>query len=89
MTVDYVLIGKKDVKPNMNENEVSELKYCDFNEIKSMCEASLQSNSSIEVSPWFLLLQKNFLENWWQQLNDITNSNYKIDTQIHNFLEKK
>lgn len=79
--LDYILICKKNVELNVSENEVSNIQYCDKNDL-----CRLMQDGDTIMSPWFrLLFESNMLSKWWDNLENITNGDYSIDWKIHNF----
>eukprot|EP01084_Bolivina_argentea_P305781 528275_1 len=81
--LDYILIIRKDVTLNLNENEVRDIKYCTPYDLNEMI-----NDKQLLISPWFkLLYQSGLVNKWWQQLDDIVHKNYHTSHQIHSFLE--
>ena len=79
--LDYILIIKKNVTLDLNENEVGDIKYCTPKQLEDMV-----NDRKLSISPWFRILYKSGLVNqWWHDLDKIINKKYDIDTQIHDF----
>lgn len=66
----------------LNPDEVEEIKYVDYGELKEM----MDWKSGLKWSPWFRIIVDNFLENWWLHLDEIFKQNKFMDTKtIHRF----
>ena len=79
--LDYILIIKKDVALNLNENEVNDVKYCNPVDLFAMV-----NDEKILISPWFRILYGSGLINeWWSNLDEIFNKQYQIEEQIRDF----
>ncbi|KAK2461926.1 hypothetical protein APHAL10511_006389 [Amanita phalloides] len=61
--VDYILFLTKDVTVKANANEVRAYKYVSKEELKAMFE-----DTSINFTPWFKLISRDFLFGWWDEL---------------------
>lgn len=79
--VDYILFAKKDVKLNLNFNEVESVEYIEKSKLLSKLDE--YEKSGISISPWFKLLNKHFLMNWWDNLDKIILNDFHCDTKIH------
>ena len=64
--VDYILVGKMDTPVSPNPNEVSDVRFVDQKELKSLIE-----NDKSGITPWFSLIAKQHLFGWWDQLGNI------------------
>lgn len=67
--IDWILFIQKDVKCNINTNEVSEIRYVDANELQELINEHNQSHTTL--TPWFELIAVQLLFPWWKQLNTI------------------
>lgn len=76
--VDYIFIMNKFVTVAENWNEVSETRWVDKEELKQM----LAGEDSF--TPWFRLISRQFLFDWWEKLSDLSQLK---DSIIHNFIE--
>ncbi|PFH54463.1 hypothetical protein AMATHDRAFT_134609 [Amanita thiersii Skay4041] len=61
--VDYILFLTRDVTVEPNPNEVRAYKYVNKEELKAMFE-----DPSINFTPWFKLIARDFLFGWWDEL---------------------
>merc|ERR1712176_997338 len=83
--LDYILIIRKDVTLNLNDNEVRDIKYCNENELSEMA-----NDENVLISPWFrILYSSGRINEWWSILNAIVNNQYNIDEGIHDFYNRK
>ncbi|KAF5308150.1 hypothetical protein FQR65_LT06330 [Abscondita terminalis] len=64
--IDYVLFFQDDVPLNPNPNEISEITFVSNNEILSYL-----SKSGGPLTPWFSLILKYRLKQWWNSLNNL------------------
>jgi len=80
--VDYILIVQKDVELAVNPNEVMKVKY-----VKNMEELKSFMNENTMFTPWFGLIAKNFLENWWSNLKSLRS--VSDQHTIHNMMAEK
>eukprot|EP01006_Ploeotia_vitrea_P023081 TRINITY_DN55532_c0_g1_i1.p2 TRINITY_DN55532_c0_g1~~TRINITY_DN55532_c0_g1_i1.p2 ORF type:complete len:263 (-),score=134.55 TRINITY_DN55532_c0_g1_i1:942-1673(-) len=80
--IDHILVVRKDVEMNLNENEVAAIRYVDQDELKQMFKD--QAEGKILISPWFQIIAENFLFKWWDDLDTIANTKVpKVDPTIH------
>ena len=79
--IDYVLFLKKDLTLDLNPNEVSAVNYVSLDDFKSFLE-DLESKH-IELTPWFRLIVKDHLIEWWKNIDNIHNLDF--DPRIHSF----
>jgi len=58
------LIIKADVDVNFNENEVSEVKWVDQQELEEMLVADVEGDG--EIAPWFRCIASRLMtQEWW------------------------
>eukprot|EP00484_Ammonia_sp_Unknown_P014193 CAMPEP_0197081794 /NCGR_PEP_ID=MMETSP1384-20130603/214809_1 /TAXON_ID=29189 /ORGANISM="Ammonia sp." /LENGTH=272 /DNA_ID=CAMNT_0042520693 /DNA_START=888 /DNA_END=1706 /DNA_ORIENTATION=- len=82
--LDYILILRKNVTLNLNENEVSHTKYCTQQQLAQMVH-----DTELCISPWFrILYDSGLVHTWWSNLDDIVAKKYTIDDKIHDFYQK-
>ncbi|CAI4905031.1 BPG_G0055170.mRNA.1.CDS.1 [Saccharomyces cerevisiae] len=81
--IDYILFYKINAKENLtvnpNVNEVRDFKWVSPNDLKTMF-----ADPSYKFTPWFKIICENYLFNWWEQLDDL--SEVENDRQIHRML---
>eukprot|EP00210_Caulerpa_lentillifera_P004420 g4217.t1 len=78
--MDYILFIKKSVELKPNPEEVCEVKYVHLEELKEM----MLPNNGLKWSPWFRIIEKNFLENWWKDLELVLTTDKYVDLEtIH------
>lgn len=65
---------------HINENEVQDYKYVTEDQLKTMFE-----NKELKFTPWFKLICKSMLFEWWEHLNDGLEK-YMNDTSIRRML---
>lgn len=82
--LDYCIILRCDAEPVPNWNEVAEVRYLDKNGIKDLVDQSRSKDSDIDFSPWFLLIYRHFLFDWWGSLNDLSRVK---DDKIHDMVD--
>jgi len=68
--IDYILFIQANVDIVVNENEVKSYRYVSIPELKDLIE-SADSNGML-ITPWFRLIVKNFLFDWWKDLSDVS-----------------
>lgn len=82
--IDYILFYKVNkgetltVKPNINE--VEDFKWVNLTDFKKM----LNDTQNYSFTPWFKIICENYLFNWWEQLDDL--SNVENDKNIYRML---
>jgi isopentenyl-diphosphate delta-isomerase len=59
--IDYILFAQKDVDLNINENEISSVKYVSLDDVKSM--------NAHSFTPWFKLILETKLPIWWKSID--------------------
>ncbi|XP_034027728.1 isopentenyl-diphosphate Delta-isomerase 1 [Thalassophryne amazonica] len=67
--IDYILFMQKNVELNPDPNEIKSHCYVSKDELKSMLEKA--KHSELEVTPWFSLIARNFLFEWWDNLQNL------------------
>ncbi|KAJ2080970.1 isopentenyl-diphosphate delta-isomerase idi1 [Coemansia sp. RSA 988] len=67
--IDYILFIKADVELDPSVNEVKDTKYVSMEELKSFIDSAEESGT--KLTPWFNLIDKNFLYKWWAQLDNL------------------
>jgi len=78
--VDYILFIQCDkVTINPSPDEVRDFKFITSDELEYMMEEAKQGR--LQVTPWFHLIYKQFLSNWWTQLKH--QIPLSTDSQIH------
>lgn len=78
--IDYILFVQKDVKWELNLNEVSDVRFVDPHQLRELIDASSREG----ISPWFRLICEKFFFDWWGQLNKIVGSSEdQKDQEIH------
>ncbi|CAI4862159.1 CRB_1a_G0054930.mRNA.1.CDS.1 [Saccharomyces cerevisiae] len=70
---------KENLTVNPNVNEVRDFKWVSPNDLKTMF-----ADPSYKFTPWFKIICENYLFNWWEQLDDL--SEVENDRQIHRML---
>ena len=63
--IDYILLMQDNIICSPNPDEIAELKYVSYQELKEMMNPS----SGITFSPWFRLISERFLPLWWENLD--------------------
>uniref|UniRef100_A0A914W262 isopentenyl-diphosphate Delta-isomerase n=1 Tax=Plectus sambesii TaxID=2011161 RepID=A0A914W262_9BILA len=71
--LDYALVIRNfDAVPNLNPEEVAEIKYVNQKQLQDMIDESNKAGSQIRFSPWFSLLAKHaWLNDWWNNLDSL------------------
>ncbi|XP_076349486.1 isopentenyl-diphosphate delta isomerase isoform X1 [Tachypleus tridentatus] len=67
--IDYILVAQKDVDLKPNKNEVKNHCYLSKDDMKVFLDNLDKSGN--QVTPWFSLITKNFLFNWWDNLHNL------------------
>nr|CAB3255253.1 isopentenyl-diphosphate Delta-isomerase 1-like [Phallusia mammillata] len=65
--IDYVLFAQQDVKLNVNKNEVSEVQWVSLENLQDFMDKCMISGTPL--TPWFQLITKTQLRNWWSNLH--------------------
>uniref|UniRef100_A0A7S3DAD1 isopentenyl-diphosphate Delta-isomerase n=1 Tax=Palpitomonas bilix TaxID=652834 RepID=A0A7S3DAD1_9EUKA len=61
--IDYIFFAKKDVKHEINPNEIKAVRYVSKDELEAML-----NDKALKFSPWFNLIKHEFLYKWWDSL---------------------
>lgn len=81
--MDYILFIRADVTLAPNPEEVMDTKYVTLPELRQM----MQPSSGLLWSPWFRIIAENFLEKWWQNLDETLTTDKHVDTgSIHRIM---
>ncbi|RHY17500.1 hypothetical protein DYB32_010508 [Aphanomyces invadans] len=78
--VDHILLVRADVKYELNENEVAEVRYVARDELENVL-----NDPSMLISPWFRLISEGLLPQWWNDLDNVLakdNDNVVINNYI-------
>ncbi|CAL1535829.1 unnamed protein product [Lymnaea stagnalis] len=67
--IDYILFIKGDVDVIPNPNEVKSYRYVSQQELKEIVESA--DSKGLLLTPWFNLIVTNFLQKWWNNIDDI------------------
>ncbi|KFM62681.1 Isopentenyl-diphosphate Delta-isomerase 1, partial [Stegodyphus mimosarum] len=67
--IDYILVLKKDVELNPNPNEVKECVFVARNDLQGFLDG--MKNKGYKITPWFQLIAKSFLPNYWDNLDKL------------------
>ncbi|KAJ2820640.1 isopentenyl-diphosphate delta-isomerase idi1 [Coemansia erecta] len=67
--IDYILFIKADVSLAPSPNEVQCVKYVSMDELKHMIATADETGT--KLTPWFKLIDTNFLYKWWAKLDDL------------------
>jgi len=77
MAVDYIVITLADVDVVPNANEVRDIKYVSPDELREMFRQPGKMGvdrgltADLEFTPWFRLICRRFLFEWWESLGDL------------------
>jgi len=80
----YLFVVKKDIEIKANPNEVKDVKYVSQNEFRDFekdCD-----NRDVKFTPWFSLVKRELLFNWWNNIDRIMSTPY--DGKIRHMYEK-
>ncbi|KAJ1719839.1 isopentenyl-diphosphate delta-isomerase idi1 [Coemansia erecta] len=80
--IDYILFVKADVDLDVNENEVMSTRYVSMDEMKEIIATAEEKGT--KLTPWFRLIDENFLYKWWAQIDDL--DKMKDHETIHRLL---
>jgi isopentenyl-diphosphate Delta-isomerase len=75
--VDYIIIIVADVDLDVNPNEVRDTRYVSPEELKAMFKqpgtffSYRRLTIDLQFTPWFQLICKQFLFEWWQHLDNL------------------
>jgi isopentenyl-diphosphate delta-isomerase len=67
--IDWILFVQKDVKHELNLNEVESIEYVTINRLKEMFQE--QKQGKLLLTPWFHLIAEKLLFGWWEKLDQI------------------
>jgi geranylgeranyl diphosphate synthase type I len=80
--IDHILVIKADVDVNINENEVSEIKWVSQEELEAMLVAEVEGDG--EIAPWFRCIASRLMtEEWWDSIGDKEKLGNLSDDLIH------
>eukprot|EP00924_Labyrinthula_sp_SR-Ha-C_P016401 snap_masked-scaffold_6-processed-gene-2.33-mRNA-1 protein AED:0.27 eAED:0.27 QI:0/-1/0/1/-1/1/1/0/227 len=79
--IDHVLLVKKDVDFQVNENEVQQTRYFTEKELNDFF-ANAEKNGD-KISPWFEKICKKFLKEWWAKVRTNSFMDTNSDMTIH------
>ena len=82
--IDHILVVRADVEVSPNPNEIEEVRWVTKDELELM--AMQHDEGELVIAPWFDLIRLNFLSNWW---NDIDGISQHEDDEIHRFVEER
>ncbi|XP_062075703.1 isopentenyl-diphosphate Delta-isomerase I-like [Humulus lupulus] len=63
--LDYLLFIVRDVSVKPNPDEVDDIKYVNWDELKELLRKADAGEGGLKLSPWFRLVVDNFLFKWW------------------------
>ncbi|QDZ21640.1 isopentenyl-diphosphate delta-isomerase [Chloropicon primus] len=78
--MDYILLIKTEepVEVNPNPEEVDDWKYVTPQELRAM-----MGDKDLLWSPWFRIIEKEFLHTWWENLDEALSTSKFVDNKIH------
>eukprot|EP01025_Chloroclados_australasicus_P022642 TRINITY_DN23238_c1_g1_i3.p1 TRINITY_DN23238_c1_g1~~TRINITY_DN23238_c1_g1_i3.p1 ORF type:complete len:305 (+),score=49.50 TRINITY_DN23238_c1_g1_i3:82-915(+) len=80
--MDYVLFAKvgdgREIAHQMNPEEVDDVRFVGFAELREM-----MATEGLKWSPWFRIIVENFLEEWWENLDKVLETDKYVDGKIH------
>ena len=80
--IDHILVIKADVDVNINNNEVSEIKWVSQEELEAMLVAEVEGDG--EIAPWFRCIASRLMtEEWWDAIGDKEKLGNLSDDLIH------
>ena len=80
--IDHILVIKADVDVNINENEVSDIKWVSQEELEAMLVAEVEGDG--EIAPWFRCIASRLMtEEWWDAIGDKEKLGNLSDDLIH------
>ncbi|GAV03131.1 hypothetical protein RvY_13606 [Ramazzottius varieornatus] len=79
--IDYILFMQKNVDLVLNPNEVKSVRYVSQDDLRRMIEDD--RNGNLKLTPWFRLICKSQLFQWWNNLNNL--KKFEDYTSIHRF----
>eukprot|EP00931_Biecheleriopsis_adriatica_P106282 TRINITY_DN80765_c0_g1_i1.p1 TRINITY_DN80765_c0_g1~~TRINITY_DN80765_c0_g1_i1.p1 ORF type:complete len:309 (-),score=58.55 TRINITY_DN80765_c0_g1_i1:36-962(-) len=79
--IDYILFIKSTPTLKLNAAEVKDARYVSRSELQMMMR-----DESIKLwSPWFRIIAERFLNDWWDNLENILTGKVSHDPRIHRF----
>lgn len=78
--IDYILfiqIPTKTIEVNLNKEEVSDIKYVSYDELRRLMKPA----TKLLWSPWFRIITEQFLVHWWKDLNVTLTTNEFVDVK--------
>ncbi len=80
--IDHILMIQAEVDVEINQNEVSEIKWVNQEELEEMLIADVQGEG--EIAPWFRCIASILMNNdWWQAAGDVNKMAELVDDKIH------
>lgn len=67
--IDYILFIKAEVELDINPNEVQSVKYVSQDQLREIIATADETGT--KLTPWFKLIDTNFLYKWWDSLEDL------------------
>jgi len=67
--IDWILFAVKDVKVNLNQNEVEAIQYVTPEKLREMFVD--QQQKKLFITPWFHLIAEKLLFGWWEKLDQV------------------
>ncbi len=80
--IDHILMIKADVDVEINQNEVSEVRWVTQDELEEMLVADIQGDG--EIAPWFRCIASRLMNSdWWEAVGDESRIAKLVDNEIH------
>ncbi len=80
--IDHILMIQAEVDVEINQNEVSEIKWVNQDELEEMLIADVQGEG--EIAPWFRCIASILMnDDWWQAAGDVNKMSGLVDDKIH------
>jgi len=80
--IDHILMIQAEVDVEINQNEVSEIKWVNQDELEEMLIADVQGEG--EIAPWFRCIASILMnDDWWQAAGDVNKMSELVDDKIH------
>ena len=80
--IDHILMIKADVDVEINQNEVSEIRWVTHDELEEMLVADVQGDG--EIAPWFRCIASRLMNSdWWEAVGDESRMAKLVDNEIH------
>eukprot|EP00607_Mallomonas_marina_P001102 CAMPEP_0182429852 /NCGR_PEP_ID=MMETSP1167-20130531/34355_1 /TAXON_ID=2988 /ORGANISM="Mallomonas Sp, Strain CCMP3275" /LENGTH=262 /DNA_ID=CAMNT_0024614173 /DNA_START=387 /DNA_END=1175 /DNA_ORIENTATION=- len=86
--LDYILFVQANVTCHPNPEEVCDMRYVTPTQLQEMLNPPPETSEEevCQWSPWFRILAKTFLSDWWKELDRTINTDEFVDwSTIHNF----